>query len=272
MTIRWIAALMAALLATGCMISPGTFTSELMLDKSGRFEFAYQGEISILGFSNLLDMAAAAETEDFEGECMDDNFEERPCTEAEVEEQRAAKAAENARDAEMFKAMLGGIDPSSPEAIDTFIERVSRQKGWNSISHKENGVFDVDFRITGMADQGFTFPLIEKLQGVNPFVTVIARKDGKVRIEAPGFASGEQGAMGMGSLAMLAGMGSPETGGPDVPPKLTLPNGTFTVRTNGSILTNNTEEGPMTEDGESVLRWEITPSTSQPPETLIGLD
>lgn len=275
MTKKLITVLLTTLLLTGCFITPGKFTSQLVLEKDGSFDFVYNGEISILGFSNLMDMAAEAETEneDFSGECYDDNFEDRPCTEEEIAEKRAEKAGKSKQELEMMKAMLGGIDPSSPEAIETFIERVSRQKGWNSIRYKDNGIFDVEFGITGNADQGFSFPMLEKVQGTSPFVTIIARKDGKVRISAPGFAGGDQGAGlgGMGSLAMLTGM-SGKPGDPDGLPQLTLPEGTFTVRTNGDILTNNTEEGPSTENGQSVLRWEISPATAQAPETLIGVD
>ncbi|WOE76303.1 hypothetical protein [Alterisphingorhabdus coralli] len=271
MGLRVIAALSAVLMLTSCVLTPGQFTSELSIDKSGQFTFSYQGEISVLGFNQLIDMAAHENAEGFAGECYNDEFEERPCTEEEKEEQRAAKAAENARDAEMFKTLLGGIDPSKPEAIDDFIERVSRQKGWNSISHKGKGVFDVDFRISGNADQGFTFPMIEKLQAASPFVTIIARKDNKVRVEAPGFAGSEQGP-GMGTFGALAAMGAGESGKGGTPAPAVLPNGTFTVRTSGTILTNNTEEGPTRENGEQVLRWEITPATTQPPETLIALD
>ncbi|MEM1132057.1 MAG: hypothetical protein AAGH53_03895 [Pseudomonadota bacterium] len=271
MNLRMIAVLSAVLMLASCVLTPGQFVSELSIDKQGRFDFSYQGEISVLGFSQMIDMAAQENAENFGGECFDDTFEERPCTDEEKEEQRAAKAAENARDAEMFKALLGGIDPSKPEAIDDFIERVSRQKGWNSISHKGKGIFDVDFRISGDTDQGFTFPMIEKLQAVNPFVTVIARKDNKVRVEAPGFAGSEQGP-GMGTFGALAAMGAPNTGNDNPMAPAVMPNGTFTVRTSGTILTNNTEEGPIRENGEQVLRWEINPATQQPPETLIALD
>lgn len=268
---RLIAVLLASLLLTGCLVTPGKFTSELAIDKKGRFDFTYQGEISILGFSKLLDMAAASETENDNDLCFDEDYADRPCSEQEIAERKAEKVRENAEQAEMLKALLGGIDPSSPQAIETFIERVSRQKGWNSIVHKEDGVFDVDFSISGQADQGFTFPLMEKLQGVTPFVTIVARKDGKVRIEAPGFAKSDEAGGFTGSLSMLASLGMAGNSS-DVPPQLTLPNGTFTVRTAGSILTNNTDEGPAIENGESVLRWDVTTATSQAPETLIGLE
>ena len=50
-----------ALALTGCFVSPGKFTSELVLEEGGAFSFTYDGEIFFLGLSDLAQMEAAAE-------------------------------------------------------------------------------------------------------------------------------------------------------------------------------------------------------------------
>ncbi|MBT8431584.1 MAG: hypothetical protein KJP27_03735, partial [Altererythrobacter sp.] len=55
-----------ALALTGCFVSPGKFTSELVLEDAGAFSFTYDGEIFFLGLSDLAQMESAAE--EFEAE------------------------------------------------------------------------------------------------------------------------------------------------------------------------------------------------------------
>lgn len=78
-----------SLILTGCFITPGKFSSELVLSSDESFSFTYEGEIFFLGLSSLAQMGAAAE--EFEpDECYDDEtYETRECTEAELARQRA---------------------------------------------------------------------------------------------------------------------------------------------------------------------------------------
>lgn len=307
--IRVVAVAAAAMALTGCLLSPGTFTADMTVQRSGGFSFAYKGEIYLLGLSQLAEMGASldkGEAEFTPGPCYGEPAEidaavlkasfvqeedawaaeavERECTATEIEEQRtqwddqrAAKQAEDARNIELVKALMGGIDPSSPEAIDEFITRIQKQKGWRSVVHKGNGLFEVDYAISGRIDQDFTFPVIEKTQGLTPFVVAVARANGAVRIDAPAFASaGKSTFMGgsMGGLlpifqALGAAGGSKEAKMFAALPKL---DGTFILRTDGDILTNNTDDGPAMEGAMRTLTWKISPRRDQPPEALIMLD
>src|SRR6056297_3979940 len=112
-----------SLLLTGCFITPGKFTSELVLTQDDRFTFTYEGEIFFLGLSNLAEMGAASE--EFEpDECYDEEtFSDRECTEAELAEQRQVwemnapvRAAEAQEKAQQMGTVMGGIDPSDPQA------------------------------------------------------------------------------------------------------------------------------------------------------------
>ncbi len=84
---------------------------------------------------------------------------------------------------------------------------------------------------------------------------------------APAF-SGTGGGLGgeLASIGALAGAASNPAKAAQ--PK---PEGTFTITTEGRILTNNTEEGPTVSAGQSVLTWVVNSRLDKAPEALIGL-
>lgn len=282
-----------ALALAGCFMSPGKFTSELALTGPDSFTFSYEGEIFFLGLSKLAQMGAAAEESFTPSECFsDETFEPRECTKEELEAQRAewdAGAAERAarakKDAETMKAIMGGIDPSDPKAAEQLVKLLERQKGWNRVVHKGDGLFEVSYAVSGTTGHDFMFPMIESFPPVNPFVQMFLRDGSQARINAPGFAiqNGDNpiGGMagGMGALAGLAAMGAAQCGdaadggAPALPPGVPVLEGTFTIRTGPGmrVLANNTDEGPeAVAGGGEVLRWTISQATSQAPTALIA--
>ena len=280
---RLLLALAAPLLLTGCLITPGKFASDLALMKDGSFSYSYKGEIQLLALSKLAEMGADSEDE-FEAEdCYEDNgYDTRTCTEDEIKAQKAewdanAEIRQMKRDeeAEQMKVFMGGMDPSSPEAAEEFAATLSRQKGWNSVSHRGDGLFDVDFAINGTLSHDFAFPVIEKMPVGSSFVSVTLRKDGKVRVDATGFAAQGAGNPMQGMMGGMMGLaqleGSKSKDGETAPPKVVMPEGTFTITTDGMILANNTDEGPVDAAAGKVLSWEITPRTEQAPTALIDL-
>lgn len=274
------AALAAAssLALTGCLLSPGAFTSELQLMKDGSFTYSYDGEIQMLALSKLAEMGN--EAEEFEAVCYDDEFDERDCTLAEVNEQRAEwdaeageRAAEKRKEAEEMKAFLGGIDPSNPEAAQELAAKLQRQRGWEQVTYMGDGLFDVDFRVSGRMTHDFAFPVIEKMPMGNMFVTVVLRDGDQVRVDAPGFAAQGGGNPMQGMMAGMAGLAqmSEENEGQESG-KIVVPEGTFTIVTDGRILANNTDEGPQPNARGQALVWNISPRTEQAPTALIAFD
>lgn len=272
-----------SLLLSGCFITPGKFTSQLTLLDQNRFTFTYEGEIFFLGLSGLAAMGAA--TEEFEAEtCYDDDtYETRECTAAELAEQRSQweaqaemRAAEAKREAEQMSAMMGGIDPTDPEASAELVELLLRQKGWQSVVDKGDGVFDVRYSVSGELSHDFMFPVIEGFPTTNPFVQLFLRDGDIVRINAPGFsAQNETNPMAgmMGGMAGLAGMSAMGSNGPDAGEMPDVPTieGTFTIVTIGTIRANNTDEGAVsTPDGERLV-WDISPRTNAAPTALIDM-
>jgi hypothetical protein len=289
------AALLAgfALALSGCFMSPGKFTSELALTGPDSFTFSYEGEIFFLGLSKLAQMGAAADAagETFTSSCFDDEtYENRDCTPEEEAMQReewelgaAERAAKQKQEAKQMAALMGGIDPSDPKAAEELVTLLQRQKGWDRVVHKGDGLFDVSYRTSGTLGHDFLFPMIEGFPTTNPFVQMILRDGGQVRINAPAFAvqSGDNplaGMMGgMGSLAAMGAMGAAEGAAQDgaaagAMPGVPTMEGTFTVRTAPGmrILANNTDEGPATSAAGEVLTWQISPRSVQAPTALIA--
>lgn len=279
-----------ALVLTGCFMTPGKFTSELAITGPDTFTFSYEGEIFFLGLSKLAQMDAGKEVFT-PPDCYDDEtFETRDCSEAEIASQRAdweAGAAERAeqakKQAQQMAALMGGIDPSDPKAAEELVKLLQRQKGWERVVHKGDGVFDVSYRITGTMGHDFMFPLIEGFPTTNPFVQVFLRKGGQVRINAPGFAvqNTETGGMGTvlgaGSFAGLAAMGAAEEAAKNGGEAGSIPgvpqiDGTFTISTAPGmrILANNTDEGPVAGTAGEMLVWQVSPRTTQAPTALIA--
>jgi hypothetical protein len=280
-------ALLAALslALTGCFLSPGKFTSEFVLTGEDQFTFSYEGEIFFLGLSKLAQMGSA-QSDAFAAECRDaETLETRECTAEEVAEQRRAwdeGAAERAKEAkqkaEQMAAMMGGINPSDPKAAEELARLLMRHKGWEQAESLGDGLFRVRYRVSGTLGHDFMFPVIEGFPATNPFVQAIARKNGQLRINAPGFAAqGSDNLMssmmgGMGALAGMAGANGAQAADetmPSVPPL----DGTFTIRTTGAmaIRANNTDEGPEATSTGQVLTWRVSPRTNQVPTALIEL-
>ncbi|MFC3174778.1 hypothetical protein ACFOD9_10990 [Novosphingobium bradum] len=268
-------AVVLGLMVSACLLLPGKFTSSLDLRKDGRFTYAYAGEIRLLALSKL---AQGGGRKAFAPEaCTDDEMKERPCTPAELAEQRRnwdesqRAAADKARkDAEGMKAVLGGIDPSSPQAAEELAARLRRQVGWRSVVYKGDGLYLVDFALSGRLDHDFAFPTIERFPMANAFVQLSRRADGSVRVDAPGFgpSSGTNPFAAMMGMGMGGGM--TEAGDKEAAPPSPA-EGTFTLTTDGVVLANNTDEGPQSYPAGQKLAWAVNTRSAGAPTALIRL-
>lgn len=273
--VRFAATGAAAMLLSGCFLSPGKFDAELDLRQDGRFSFQYTGQIYIMALSDLAKMADAADADEFEASCVDDEtYEERECTSEEVAEQRSeweAAQARESRESEAMMDMLGGIDPGDPEAAEELAQHLSQQHGWRSISYSGDGMFEVDYAIASRIDHDFAFPMIEQMPFANFFVVATRRQDGAVRIDAPGFANQAGSNPMQGMLMGMAGMAGSEDQSDNNAPKIPEIDGTFRIVTDAEILANNTNDGPSAVASGSQLTWAINKRTAAPPMALIRL-
>jgi hypothetical protein len=260
-----------ALAVSACLLAPGKFTSDLSVRKDGTFTFSYLGEIHMLALSKLAQENGKPQPFKPAPCYRDGTFEERPCTAEETEKQKqdweqAQKDAAESRkhDADSMKVLLGGIDPSDPRAAEELAQRLRRQAGWRKVAYKGDGLFDVDFAITGRLDHDFVFPTIERFPMANAFVVIALRQDGTVRIDAPGFGPASSGEPYKGMASTMREDDADTAGLPEI-------DGTFTVRTDGAILANNTDEGPRTDPAGQKLTWAVNLRSPAAPTALIGL-
>lgn len=276
-----------SLALAGCLITPGKFTSELALTGTDQFTFSYDGEIFFLGLSKLAQMGSSTDETFRPSSCVDDEtYATRECTKAELDKQRQewdegapARAAERKKQAEQMATVMGGINPADPKAAEELTRLLLRHKGWEEVQHLGDGLFRVRYRISGTLGHDFMFPVIEGFPATNPFVQTIARKNGQLRINAPGFAvQGADNPMagmmgGMGALAGMGAMAAEEMSDGEAMPAMPKLEGTFTIRTSGAmrVRANNTDEGPEAATTGEVLTWRITPRTTQMPTALIEL-
>lgn len=257
---RLIVALATPLLLTGCLLSPGKFASTLDLQRDGSFTFTYVGQIVVTDTSS-------PPTEFSATPCYDETtFDERECTSAELAQQRKDfDAAQASSKAEGGMASAGMGDFGSEESITELVDQLQKQQGWKSVRYRGDRIIDVEYAISGNLSHGFAFPLIEGGGAVMPFVTITRRKDGNVKVVAPAYSGAGAGGE-MAGLGALAGAAS--NSGKPAQPK---PEGSFAITTDGRILTNNTEEGPTSSGGGSVLTWAVNARLDKAPEALIGL-
>jgi hypothetical protein len=266
------AALLTVLLLAACVFSPGRFTSALDVRQDGRFTFSYVGEMHFLPLSKMATAGDKAAT--FTPEpCLDgDTGDERPCTAAQLAEQRETwererkeKEERDKREAQSMKMVMGDLDMSDPRSGEELAARMRRQAGWKRVDYRGDGLFDVEFQLSGTLDHDFAFPTIEQFPLANAFVQITRRADGSIRIDAPGFGPAAGAGM-LGGLAASAG-GSPDGGMPEVP----VPDGRLILTTDAPILANNTDEGPREIAGTKQLEWPVNARSKAAPMALLRL-
>jgi hypothetical protein len=283
-------ALAAPLLLAGCLWGPGKFTSDLTLLKNGSFILDYKGEIVL---QTPPDGDKTAPWKDSMARCFVDGRTrveelimplggpgaetadrapeegERACTHSELAKMKAQYeqdastkvAAKRKESDEMAKAFgLPGFDDESNRA---FAAKLMKFEGWRSVQYRGKGVFLVDYHFEGSAKQDFVFPVLPDNDLLIPFVAIRRRADGSVLVTAPAMTGGSGPIGARAGATAAANMGK---GGP-----VSRAQGRFTVITNGEILTNNSEDGAAPHPRGRAVHWDVSPSSTKIPETLIRL-
>ena len=290
MRIWWklVATAVAPLMLGGCLWGPGKFTSTLALNKAGTFVLDYRGEIMLQNPDDK--SAASGPWTDDKARCFrsgvvtvdgvtvsapnsvptgDDDDEagdpDRPCTADELERARIGyeEKAEHKRKENEEMAKLFGLPGSDDASNRRFAANLMKQQGWKSVTYRGKGVFDVDYHFEGRLNQDYVFPLMPEADLMIPFITIRPRTDGSVKINAPAF-TGKSGPFG----ARARAMGLPDKGseGP-----ASRAEGRFTVTTDGEILTNNSEDGPVAVQGRRQLHWDVDAGSDKVPEMMVRL-
>ncbi|MES2120631.1 MAG: hypothetical protein V4513_08665 [Pseudomonadota bacterium] len=251
----------APMLLTGCLWGPGKFSSQLTIKKNASFVLDYRGEL-------VLQLPPDAQPEPWKASmahCSTDDGEDRACTAEEIAKQKAdhdESAAKKLKESEDVAKAFGlpGLDDASNRA---FAAKLMKYAGWRSVTYRGKGVFDVDYHMEGRATQDFLFPALPDNDMLIPFIAIRRRTDGSVLVTAPAFTGGA------GPMAARAGGSAAAKMSGDGP--VSRAAGRFTVVTNGEILTNNSEDGAASNAAGRELHWDVGPTSTKIPETLIRL-
>lgn len=303
---RLLATLMLPLALTSCFLVPGAFVSSLDLRKGGDFTFVYKGEVVFqspedmvpgksvapknwtdmkvvcpkdgdpyyteapeetapVDVADVADVAEVSEDVSADAEPTD-----RPCKPAEIakvkktwQDEQIAKREKDKKEGEQFAAMFG-FNPTDDASNQKLAAALMRYDGWKAVAYKGKGVFEVDYQLSGKIGHDFIFPVFPQGDILIPFVMVRSQDKGSVRVRAPALIGG--GMKAMYAQAKMLGAPSEKDA-----PQSTRTRGSFTIATDGEILTNNTQDGPAKVASGRSLTWQIDPSSEQIPEALISL-
>ncbi len=252
--VKWVAALAAPMLLTGCFFAPGKFESELDIGADGRFSFAYRGEIvAVMPDGPVSPPKPRANT--------------ASATDGDNPEPSAADTAEAAAAEARRKA----------EARAELLAALRREPGYGRVEDRGDDIFYVEYTATGTLTHNFVWPYNQDAGLVMPFVALERRQDGHIRATAPAFgASAMAEGMGqLGGLAMLGQMGAkrdaPSGSGGNTPPRdpSARRDGRFTVTTDAPIIMQNQESGARpAPNGKQSVTWRVT-STNKTVPTII---
>ena len=229
--VKLVAALSIPLLLAGCLLIPGKFDSQLRLMNDGTYVFVYNGQMQLAeGDSNPMSPSSADMDDDPDENGNKDN------------EQKTAA----------MRSIFGGAVPGDDEGLKKFAAQLAKYDGWNKVEYVGDNLFEVEYMVSGNFDQMFAFPTIPGATMQFPFVQIIRRSGGELEISTPAMA-------GPGGLAGTVG---PMPMGGSGKQKIQPIDGSFTIETDGEILSNNTADGYRSDGGIKKLQWKVDEESS----------
>lgn len=220
---------LAPVLLASCVFLPGKFDSALTIHRDRSFTFTYKGEVVAV---DLQSMAGDFTTITAEGA-------DKKKGKADRAESEAAKKAK--RDEDYRKLAI----------------ELAKESGYRSVEYRGDGIFYVDFALSGTLDHAFVYPFNPDNEVILLWIAIELRGKDSLRMKAAGFARPDSAAAGM------SGMGSSLAGsGIDAPNRM---EGTFTLTTDAELLSQNNEAGAETIGSDKIVRWTVTAKTKDAP-------
>jgi hypothetical protein len=273
---QWGKALLAALVVplalAACLFVPGKFESTLDIRADRSFTFTYKGEIQAIDLKSLSGKAMeAAIAEDAEkGSGSEPSTEEENPAGATFSDAVFAGQTEAKKDPEL--ALTPAEKAERDAEYRELAAQIAKEAGYRSVEYRGDGIFYVDYAISGRLSHGFAFPYNQDAEMVFPFVVVDLRGKDGVRVKAPGFAEQQKGGMGspatagaMGAMSEGMGEGMGKAMGFD-PAKMS---GTFTLTTNAEIVSQNQEDGAKTVGANRTIVWKVNHRTKDAPMAVL---
>ena len=243
--VRAAAALLLPLMLTGCLLTPGKFTSTLTVNADRSFAFTYVGEVIALDMGKQMadGMKLNGDSKDEDAKPSDSAFLK---TAASIDDKSDAKEA--AEKKAEFERKCRAIAAA-----------LQKEAGYRKAEYVGEGSFMIDYAIKGTLTHNFIYPFNIDAEAVFPFIALELRADGRVRMKAPAFA---KDGGGTSSSAGMSGMG-------DMGPASRL-DGVFTLDTDAEIVSQNNEAGAETVAGRKRVVWTVTPLTKAAPMAVLG--
>ncbi|HSX54896.1 MAG TPA: hypothetical protein VLG14_06325 [Sphingomonas sp.] len=236
--------LIAPLVLVGCAFSPGKFTSSLTLLADRSFTFSYQGEVIAVDLAG--EMAKGM------GDAFKDDEKDKKETSNTALLQAAAWQDEDAAE-ETGKADSAEEAAKKEAKFKAIGEALTREAGYRSVTYKGKGVFLIDYQISGKLTHNFLWPYNLDAEVIFPFVVLEMRGKDQVRVKAPAFGDDDSPAKGKGD---------------DSKAKL---DGTFTLVTDGELVSQNNEDGATSTNGRKTVTWKATPLTKDAPMAVVKI-
>lgn len=239
-------AVLAPVLLIGCAFSPGKFTSTLTILADRSFTFSYQGEVIAVDIAGEM---AKGMGDAFKG--LGDKDDKKKTTTTwlrdAVWQEEDAPAGE-----EGDSATEDAEEAAKKEAkFKAIAEALTKEAGYRSVVYKGDGVFVIDYQISGSLTHGFMWPFNVDAEVIFPFVVVELRGADMVRVKAPAFGDSDSAGKGKSDAANA---------------KL---DGTFTLITDGELVSQNNEDGAKTEGNRRTITWKATPLSKDAPMAVV---
>jgi hypothetical protein len=239
--------LIAPLVLVGCAFSPGKFTSSLTLLADRSFTFSYQGEVIAVDLASEM---AKGMGDAFKDDAKDEDKKETSTTAMLQAATWQAKTPGNKE--EPAEEADSAADEAKKEAKFKAIgEALTKEAGYRSVAYKGKGVFQIDYQISGKLTHNFLWPYNLDAEVIFPFVVIEMRGKDQVRIKAPAFGDDDSPAKGKGD---------------DSKAKL---DGTFTLITDGELVSQNNENGATSANGRKSVTWKATPLSKDAPMAVV---
>lgn len=242
--------LVAPLVLVGCAFSPGKFTSSLTLLADRSFTFSYQGEVIAVDLASEM---AKGMGDAFKDDAKDEDKKETSTTalfQAAAWQSKTPGNKEEPAQAEEDSAAEEAKKEAKFKAIG---EALTKEAGYRSVVYKGKGVFLIDYQISGKLTHNFLWPYNLDAEVIFPFVVIEMRGKDQVRIKAPAFGDDDSPAKGKGD---------------DSKAKL---DGTFTLITDGELVSQNNENGATSANGRKSVTWKATPLSKDAPMAVVKL-
>lgn len=236
--------LLAPVLLVGCAFTPGKFTSTLTILADRSFTFTYQGEVIAVDIAGEMakgmgdafkddgeDEEATEPTATFQRSMWQKNQRPKDDTDGDTAEDKAEKEAK-------FRAIGAAL---------------TKEAGYRSVTYKGDGVFLVDYQISGTLSHALLWPYNLDAEVIFPFIAVELRGADVVRVKAPGFGENKS-----------SGKGMPDTGENRL-------DGVFTLVTDAEIVSQNNEDGARVEGNRRTISWKATPLSKDAPMAVLRL-